>query len=95
MQTTSTGSPKVKKTTSTAVKRKAKALDKAIDAHNKKSFEGSWEELIEVPVLRKIKPEEPPTNYWKWACIAILLGMVAGMILSTPTIISMFDACVQ
>lgn len=39
-------------------------------------------------------PEEP-INSWKYACIAIILGIVAAMILSTPTIISLFDACVQ
>lgn len=36
-----------------------------------------------------------PINYWKYACIAILLGIVTAMALSTPTIISLFDACVQ
>lgn len=38
---------------------------------------------------------EEPTNYWKYACITILLGIVTAMILSTPTIVSLFDACVQ
>ena len=27
--------------------------------------------------------EETPTNYWKYTCIAILLGIVIAMILST------------
>lgn len=55
-------------------------------------YEKIWDEL-EVPVLRKIKPEEQPTNYWKWACIAILLGTVAGMISLTPKIIEVIDVC--
>lgn len=33
------------------------------------------------------------TNYWKYACITILLGIVVSMIIFTPTITSMFDAC--
>ena len=37
--------------------------------------------------------EEPKINYWKYACVAILLGIVTAMIFSTPIIISMFDAC--
>lgn len=32
-------------------------------------------------------------NYWKWACIAILLGTVAGMISLTPKIIEVIDVC--
>lgn len=32
-------------------------------------------------------------NYWKWACIAILLGIVVSMITMTPTITKMFDVC--
>lgn len=54
-------------------------------------YEKMWDEL-EVPVLRKIKQ---PTNYWKWACIAILLGTVAGMISLTPKIIEVIDVCTQ
>ncbi len=56
------------------------------------NYEKMWDEL-EVPVLRKIKPEEQPTNYWKWACIAILLGTVAGMISLTPKIIETVNVC--
>lgn len=42
--------------------------------------------------LNKIEEENKP-NYWKYACIAILLGIVVGMITFTPTITSMFDVC--
>jgi len=37
--------------------------------------------------------EVKPINYWKYACIAILLGTVAGMLSLTPKIIEVIDVC--
>jgi hypothetical protein len=34
-------------------------------------------------------------NYWKYACVAILLGLVAGMILSTPLFVKLAEVCSQ
>lgn len=36
-----------------------------------------------------------PINYWKYACITILLGIVAGMIISTPLFVKLAEVCVQ
>lgn len=38
---------------------------------------------------------ETPINYWKYACIFILLGAVTGMILSTPMFIKLAEVCTQ
>ena len=39
--------------------------------------------------------DEPKINYWKYACIAILLGIVVGMILSTPLFVKLAEVCSQ
>lgn len=36
-----------------------------------------------------------PTNYWKYACVAILLGIVTAMILSTPLFVKLAEVCSQ
>jgi hypothetical protein len=38
---------------------------------------------------------ESKTNYWKYACIAILLGAVVGMVLSTPLFVKLAEVCTQ
>lgn len=53
---------------------------------NSKSREELQEELYEL---------KDKTNYWKVACITILLGIVIGMITLTPTITNLFDACLM
>jgi len=36
-----------------------------------------------------------PINPWKLACIAILMGIVAGLILATQPIINALDVCLK
>lgn len=47
----------------------------------------------------RFKPQreinETPINYWKYACIFILLGAVTGMILSTPIFVKLAEVCTQ
>lgn len=140
MQTTSTGSPKVKKVTSTTKKRgrpvgskKVKhqipslvkiMSDDEIDKmlNSKKALEKEkkflddyyrWE-LHEDEAIPDSEATVEQVNKYKaqgykegveatdrlkgdmfLMFVVILLGTVVAMILSTPTIISMFDACVQ
>jgi len=44
-------------------------------------------------VGRKDTKSEVKINYWKYACIFILLGIVSAMILSTPLFVKLAEVC--
>lgn len=125
MQTTQTGSPKVKKVTSTQPKKRGRPVgSKKMDKLNKINSEisKSTHKLLALyPAKEYLERELPDSeatveqvNKYKaqgykegveatdrlkgdmfLMFVVILLGTVVAMILSTPTIISMFDACTQ
>lgn len=142
MQTTQTGSPKVKKVTSTTKKRGRPVGSKKVK-HQIPSYElvkiMSDDEIDKMLNSKKALEKEKKflDDYYRWELhedeaipdseatveqvnkykaqgykegveatdrlkgdmflmfVVILLGTVVAMILSTPTIISMFDACTQ
>ena len=88
------------KTTKTSTKRKAVSKKKVEPLEDK--WQAYWDSVPDAEAtVEQIKAYdrftwgEEPVNYWKWACIVILLGIVVAMITMTPTINSLFDACVQ
>lgn len=100
MKTTNTTVSKI-----TSTKKRGRPVGSKKAKVNDTSFwDKQWQEF-EIPdaeaTVNQIKTYdrftwgEEPINYWKYACIAILLGIVTAMIFSTPTIIRLFDACVQ
>ncbi len=145
IKTTNTGSPKVKKVTSTTKKRgrpvgskkvkhqipslvkimsddelemfylidkmlnSKKALEKEKkflddyyrwELHEDEAIPDSEDTVEQLNSLRRYNSLDgfestPEISKWKLFCFVVLMGLVAGIILSTPTIISMFDACTQ
>lgn len=59
-----------------------KAVQEAIDRDYERQTRRDEEPWVELPV-----------NYWKYSCIAILLGAVVGMIAFTDPIIKALEIC--
>ncbi len=124
MQTTQTGSPKVKKVISTQPKKRGRPVgSKKMDKLNKINSEisKSTHKLLALYPAKEYLERElpdseatveqlnslrrynsldgfestPEISKWKLFCFVVLMGLVAGIILITPTIISMFDICTQ
>jgi hypothetical protein len=60
--------------------------------------ECKWDELGADDTVEQVMAgygeyDFTPTNYWKVAFIALVLGAVVGMILSTPLFIKIAEVC--
>lgn len=85
-------------TTKKTTKRVVKKLSREPETGEFTHTPDSETAVDQVKSWNRFKPqikedEEFVLNNWKYACIAILLGIVVSMIIFTPTITSMFDAC--
>ncbi len=60
----------------------------------KTNWDKEWDNL-EIPTTEELGMNygESKSYVWQFIAVAIFLGIVAGMILSTPKIVSAFDAC--
>ena len=90
-----------KKTTKKVVKTKklSKAINDQLDRHYEDQGYKGWDE-VDIPPVKdwsRFKPQgevnEETINYWKYALISILLGIVVAMIISTPHVIKALEAC--
>lgn len=78
-------------------------FNQAMDDHLKYDSKGyrEWDDEADAQgTVEQIKnagkwlgQDEYKINYWKYACIAILLGLVAGMILSAPLFVKLAVVC--